>query len=67
MKPRREFGTLIGLATDILRGEDAKMRRCEEAELRCDRLARQPECQAPGAKSQRTTTLKLCLFLGGNS
>ena len=46
MKPRQEFGTLIGLATEILRREDAEMRRCEESELRCDRLARQPIRQA---------------------
>lgn len=56
MKPRREFGTLIGLATKFLRGEDAKMRRCDEAELRCDRRcdrsARQLVCQTPGRKLQ---------------
>jgi hypothetical protein len=53
MKPRREFGTPIGLATEILRREDAEMRRCEESELRCDRLARQPVFQFPSKKSQR--------------
>ena len=62
MRPHREFGTLIGLATEILRMNDAEMRKCEESELRCDRLARQPVCQDPGTKSQRATTLKLRLF-----
>jgi hypothetical protein len=54
---------MIGCPTQILREEDAKMRRGGEAELRCDRSARPPSVKISLGIAD-ASTLRLFLFLG---